>query len=81
MLLDDLPEVDDFSSEGENRKAEDADVVYGTGSITWEAVVSFVTTYPESALKYLLQKDSENKALKPEDDKIYTVLHKRGMQR
>lgn len=61
--------------------ADDADVVFGSGNITIEAMIKFVQEYPESALKYLLRRDIDGRPLPREHEEIHRVWEKRELKR
>lgn len=77
--FDDINESFDDSSEDES--AGDANVVYGSGKITDEAIVEFVNEHPDSAVKFLFRKSLEGKPLPTTEDEIYQVWQKRGLSR
>ncbi|MDC0151886.1 hypothetical protein OAJ16_00065 [Deltaproteobacteria bacterium] len=60
---------------------EDSDVVYGTGRITDEAHKSFIISSPDSAIKFLMRKELDGRALKSSEDEIYEAWQERGLSR
>ena len=64
-----------------NTSDEDSDVIYGTGQITDEAHRSFILNSPDSAVKFLLRKELDGKALKSSQDEIYESWQNRGLSR
>ncbi len=61
--------------------ADDADVVFGNGKITIEAMIKFVQEYPESALKYLLRRDIDGRPLPREHEEIHRIWENRELKR
>ena len=82
--LDKLLEEEEIIEEdetGETEEETEADVVYGTGHVTDAAVINFVQSYPDSALKFLFQADLEGKPLSTEITELYQGWKERGLSR
>ena len=58
---------------------EEDSVVYGSGLISNEAIVSFVNNYPDSAVKFLYRRNLDGKSLTSTEIKIYKAWESRGM--
>ena len=82
------PDVESFEVDEEEESAqssgpeeEDSDVVYGTGRITDQAHRSFIISNSDSAVKFLLRKELDGRALISSQDKIYNGWQERGLSR
>ena len=64
-----------------NEDQLEADVVYGNGRITEESTIAFLKDYPESALKFLLDREANGKPLSAETIKIHNRWKQRGLFR
>ena len=82
-LLDDGMDEDELGEESDNRSDDsgDADVVYGTGRITPDALVDFVHRHPDSAVKYMFNKSLDGKPLTAQEEEIYRAWQKRSLSR
>jgi hypothetical protein len=78
--LDELDEIEEESSRPIDSSG-DADVVYGTGKITEESVIEFIHRHPDSALKYVFNKNIDGKPLGQKEGDIYAGWGKRGLSR
>ena len=71
----------DFREEETHKEEEEANVVYGTGTIHQEATAQFTQQHTDSALKYLFRKDLTEKPLPLEMVKVHEQWEKRGLKR
>ena len=60
---------------------EDNDVVFGEGIILASSIYRFVSDYPESAIKFLLRKNTDGRPLPAEYEQIYKKWEERGLSR
>ena len=74
-------EEEEESAQSSGPEEEDSDVVYGTGRITDQAHRSFIISSPDSAVKFLLRKELDGRALKSSQDEIYNGWQERGLSR
>ena len=74
-------EVEEENAQSIGPEEEDSDVVYGTGRITDQAHRSFIISSPDSAVKFLLRKELDGRALKSSQDEIYNGWQERGLSR
>ncbi len=79
------PEIEDFGEDESlgltGPDEEDSDVVNGTGRITDDAHVNFLTEHPESAVKFLMRKDLDDRPISDDEERVYEGWQKRGLSR
>lgn len=79
--MDDFDFVEGLDEPPADDGTGDADVVYGSGRITEEALVEFIHRHPDSAVKFLFRKELDGKPLSNQQDEIYGTWQKRGLNR
>ena len=72
-------EIDEESAISEDQM--EADVIDGNGRITEDATVRFFKHYPDSALKFLFNRELDGKALNQETLKIHARWKTRGLSK
>jgi hypothetical protein len=60
---------------------DEADVVFGNGTITSEAMVKFVHQYPDSALKFVFRRDIDGRPLPREHEDVHIMWENRDLKR
>lgn len=68
-------------AEDQERGGSEADVVYGSGRVTRDSILEFIYHHPDSALKFLAQRELDGKHLPNEVLDVYEEWANRGMSR
>lgn len=81
-LIEEDEEFDDMEMSDEHeRGGDEADVIYGSGRITYASMTEFVNHNPDSALKFLAQRELDGKHLPPPVLGVYEAWNERGLSR
>jgi len=79
---DEHDEEFDFDTGGlQGEIDDDSDVVFGDGRIEKQAMIKFVSNYPDSTIKFLLRKNLDGRPLPTGYDEIYLNWENRGLSR
>lgn len=79
---EDHDEEFDFDSGGlQGDIDDDSDVVFGEGRIEKDSMTKFVSSYPDSTIKFLLRKNLDGRPLPAGYDNIYLSWENRGLSR
>jgi hypothetical protein len=72
---------DDFEEGLKEVSTDEADVVFGTGPITRDALQRYVREYPDSALRFLLRREIDGRPLSREVESVHEQWQERGLVR
>jgi len=72
---------DDFEDGLKEVSTDEADVVFGTGPITRDALQRYVREYPDSALRFLLRREIDGRPLSREVESVHEQWQERGLVR
>lgn len=85
-VLEKIEEEEDdvFADLGErvqNADETDSDVINGTGRITEYSTIKFIQENPASAIKFLFQRELDEKRVSPQIEELYAQWSERGLSR
>ncbi|MBF0280859.1 MAG: hypothetical protein HQM13_23910 [SAR324 cluster bacterium] len=81
LELDEDAAIEDFAVLEEESSDDDANVVFGFGKITAPAMIEFIHSNPDSALKFMAQRDLDGKHLASEIADVHEMWRQRGLSR
>ena len=78
---EEIDDDDDFEEGLKDTPTDEADVVFGTAQVTRKSIGTFVETYPDSALRYLLRHNLDGRPLPSEFEAVHEQWTDRGLSR